>query len=192
MKIVGLTGGIGSGKTTVANIFNALGIPIYNSDVRAKHIMNNDEELILSIKKLLGNEAYKNKILNKEFVAQKIFKSKKILQQLNQLVHPKVAQDFETWVKQHQNAPFVIKESAILIESKAYKNVDKIIVINAPLELRVQRVMQRDNTSKEAVQARIANQMSEAERNKYADFIIQNDGKHALTAQVKNIFLALK
>lgn len=187
MLKIGLTGGIGSGKTTVATIFNSFGIPIYNSDIRAKYIMNHNAELINSIKTLLGEEAYKDKILNRTYVSKKVFTNPKLLQQLNELVHPKVAQDFKNWCHEHKNHHFVIKEAAILIESNAYKSLDKIIVVNAPLVVRINRVMKRDNTDLESVKTRIENQMGENERNSYANFIINNDGKASLIHQVKKI-----
>ena len=192
MLKIGLTGGIGSGKTTVATIFNSFGIPIYNSDVRAKYIMIYNIELISSIKKLLGEEAYLKKELNKPYISKKIFTTPILLQQLNELVHPKVAEDFEEWCKRQKNHAFVIKEAAILIESKAYLSLDKIIVVNAPTSVRIQRVLRRDNSTLDAVEARIKNQITENERNQYADFIINNDGEASLILQVKKVIEKLK
>ncbi|MCT4580974.1 MAG: dephospho-CoA kinase [Flavobacteriales bacterium] len=192
MLKIGLTGGIGSGKTTVASIFNSFGIPIYNSDIRAKYIMNHDVELIKAIQHLLGDEAYLNGKINRPYISKKVFSTPALLQQLNQLVHPKVAEDFDHWCNENSHAPFIIKEAAILIESKAYLSLDKIIVVNAPEAIRITRVMQRDHTPLEAVKARIKNQISEEERNQYADFIVNNDGKTALIKQVKAIIKALK
>lgn len=189
---IGLTGGIGSGKTTVATIFNSFGIPIYNSDVRAKYIMNNNTELINSIKELIGEESYLDNKLNKSYISNKVFNDKKLLQQLNDLVHPKVAEDFNNWCNEHKNYPFVIKEAAILIESKAYISLDKIVVVNAPVDIRINRVMQRDDSDLEAVKSRLNNQMTEEERNKYADFMINNDGQKSLIFQVKKIIKSLK
>jgi dephospho-CoA kinase len=187
MLKIGLTGGIGSGKTTVATIFNSFGIPIYNSDVRAKDIMNTNIELINSIKKLLGKEAYLDNKLNRNFISKIVFSTPSILQKLNELVHPKVAEDFESWCFLNREKPFAIKEAAILIESKAYLSLDKIIVVNAPTAIRIQRVLSRDSSNLEAVKARINNQITEEERNKYADFIINNDGDTSLILQVKKI-----
>ncbi len=191
MLKIGLTGGIGSGKTTIATIFNSFGIPIYNSDVRAKHIMNSNIELINSIKKLLGEESYIEEQLNRAYISKKVFTTPSLLQQLNNLVHPKVAKDFDEWCFKHRNEPFVIKEAAILIESKAYLSLDKIIVVNAPKDIRIQRVLKRDNSNLDAVKARINNQITEKERNKYADFVINNDGETSLILQVKSIIEAL-
>ncbi len=192
MLKIGLTGGIGSGKTTVASIFNSFGIPIYNSDIQAKYIMNHDVELIESIQHLLGEEAYLDGEINRPYISRKVFSTPALLQQLNQLVHPKVAEDFNNWCKDNNQSPFIIKEAAILIESKAYLSLDKIVVVNAPEETRIERVMQRDNAVLEAVKARIKNQISEEERNQYADFIINNDGKTSLIVQVKAIIEKLK
>ncbi|MFV0530867.1 MAG: dephospho-CoA kinase [Flavobacteriales bacterium] len=174
MKIIGLTGGIGSGKTTVAKQFAKLDIPVYNSDLRAKFLMNSDEELQHQVTSLLGNQAYNQEGLNRKWIAQKVFNSRELLQKLNGLVHPVVKKDFENWIKS-QKALYVLKEAAILIESKAYKQCDKIIVITATLENRVKRLQQRDNSSVKDIQDRIQNQMSEAERLKYADYIIENN-----------------
>jgi dephospho-CoA kinase len=189
---IGLTGGIGSGKTTVASIFSSFGIPIYDSDKRAKYLMNHNDELINSIKELLGEEAYTGKQLNKEYVSSQVFTNPTLLQQLNHLVHPKVAQDFNNWCNEHKNEPFVLKEAAILIESNAHKTLDKVIVVNAPLVVRVNRVMKRDNTDLESVKTRIDNQMSEKERNSYADYIINNDGKTSLIMQVRKVIEELR
>ena len=187
MLIIGLTGGIGSGKTTVASVFSSFGIPIYNSDVRAKHIMNTNADLIISIKELLGNEAYKNGLINKPYISNAIFNSKQLLAKINALVHPKVAEDFTSWSKEHSKFSFVIKESAILIESKAYKSVDKIIVVNAPVALRIKRVALRDNADEAAIKARMSNQINDNERNQYADYIINNNSEDSLILQVQKI-----
>lgn len=191
MLKIGLTGGIGSGKTTVATIFNSFGIPIYNSDVRAKYIMNSNIELIDSIKKLLGEESYIDGQLNRSYISKKVFTTPSLLQQLNKLVHPKVAKDFNEWCSKYSDEPFVIKEAAILIESKAHLSLDKVIVVNAPTDIRIQRVLKRDNSNLDAVKARINNQITEEERNKYSDFVINNDGEASLILQVKKIIKEL-
>ena len=187
MLKIGLTGGIGSGKTTVASIFNSFGIPVYNSDIRAKYIMNHNIELTNSIKELLGEEAYQDNELDRSYVSKQVFTNPILLQQLNNLVHPKVAEDFEKWCKENQGYSFIIKEVAILIESKAYKTLDKIIVVNASIDTRINRVLKRDNSNIKAVKDRINNQISDEERNSYADFIINNDGEESLILQVKEI-----
>jgi len=135
----------------------------------------------------LGEDAYKNKTLNRDFISKAIFNSKELLQQLNALVHPKVAEDFNSWCTNHSESSFVIKESAILIESNAYKNVDKIIVVNAPIDIRIKRVSLRDNSNESEIKARINNQISEEKRNQFADFLIHNDNQDSLISQVQNI-----
>lgn len=174
MKIVGLTGGIGSGKSTVAELFKQLGIPTYNSDLRAKFLMNHNETLQKQIKSLLGVQAYIDNIINREWIAKKVFNDQKLLHKLNEIVHPVVKKDFEKWVLA-QKAPYILKEAAILIESGAYKSCDKIVVVTATLENRIKRVQLRDNSSKEEIQKRIQSQINEEERLKYADYIITND-----------------
>ncbi len=174
MKIIGLTGGIGSGKTTVAKLFNKINIPTYNSDLRAKFLMNHDENLKAQIKALLGNQAYDQGLLNRKWIAQKVFEKKDLLQKLNKLVHPLVKKDFENWIPK-QKVAYLLKEAAILIESQAYKSCDKIIVVTAELDKRIERIQSRDNSSIEEIRKRIQNQMSEIERVKYADYIIKND-----------------
>ncbi len=184
MKVIGLTGGIGSGKTTVAEIFKVLGIPIYNSDQRAKYLMNHSPELIAKIKANFGEESYKNNTLNREYIASVIFHDKTKLQTINNIVHPAVAKDFEQWANKQTTAPYIIKESAILIESGGHQHVDKIIVVTAPTNLRIKRVQQRDNATKKEVEARLNNQMSDKERKTYADYLINNDSKQSLIKQV--------
>ncbi len=174
MKIIGLTGGIGSGKTTVAKLFSKINIPTYNSDLRAKFLMNHDENLKDQIKTLLGNQAYDQGLLNRKWIAQKVFEKKELLQKLNKLVHPLVKKDFQKWIRK-QKVAYLLKEAAILIESQAYKSCDKIIVVTAGSDNRIERIQSRDNSSIEEIQKRIQNQMSETERLKYADYIIKND-----------------
>jgi dephospho-CoA kinase len=184
---IGITGGIGSGKTTVCKIFETLGIPVYYADERAKWLMTNDLELVKNIKILFGKAAYNDGILNRSYIAEIAFSDPQKLEQLNSLVHPAVLRDGEIWQESHPNVPYTLKEAALLFESGSYKQLDKIIVVTAPLELRIQRVLQRDQTSREAVEARIAKQMLEEEKIKRADFIIINDNTHALIPQVLQI-----
>ena len=190
MLKVGLTGGIGSGKTTVSEIFYSLGIPVYNSDERAKYLMENDPSLRVAIIEYFGEESYRSEGLNRLYLSKEVFSDKSKLQKLNSLVHPVVGNDFAVWCK-NQSAPFVIKEAAILIESGAYKGLDKIIIVTASENTRMDRVMDRDDAKASEVRDRINNQMADSERLKYADFIIDNDGKQMLISQVKEVFLAL-
>ncbi|WP_298486456.1 dephospho-CoA kinase [uncultured Maribacter sp.] len=173
MKIIGLTGGIGSGKTTVAKLFVALGVPVYDSDKEAKILMNTSKVLIKEIKELLGEEAYKESELNRRYIAGKVFKDKKLLQKLNAIVHPAVRENFLQWVSE-QNTSYVIQETALLYENNAASLYDAVILVTAPEELRVERVLHRDATSKEAVLARINNQLSDKEKIAKANFILEN------------------
>lgn len=188
MIIVGLTGGIGSGKTFIAQKFQNLAIPVYNSDIRARELMVTDKVLIEQLKLLFGPAVYINQKLNKTFIAEQLFKNKQLLQKMNQLVHPAVQKDFEHWCNQHTDAPFVIKEAAILIESEAYKQCDYIIVILAPKTLRMERVMNRDNMSHEQFVNILNNQLSDKERLEFANFSIQNDGTQELDQRVTEIY----
>lgn len=173
MIIVGLTGGIGSGKTTVAALFSALGVPVYNSDLQAKELMQNSEVLIKKIKTLLGEESYKERELNKPYIAKKIFNDKELLSSLNAIVHPAVREHFLDWVA-NQKHPYVIQETALLFENKNEELYDKIILVTAPEEIRVQRVLQRDRNTRDAVLARINNQLSDVVKIPKADFVIEN------------------
>ncbi len=184
---LGITGGIGSGKTTVCHIFSALGIPIYYADERARWLMIQDPDLIAGIKALFGAEAYlEDGSLNRQLISTLAFGQPDLLAQLNALVHPAVGKDGLKW-QAEQNSPYTLKEAALLYESGSYKTLDKIIVVTAPLEVRIARVMARDQVEREAVEKRIAQQMPEEEKIKRADFLIHNDGEHSLIQQVYEI-----
>lgn len=184
--IIGLTGGIGSGKTTIANMFNALGVPVYVSDIAAKQLMSTDVNLIVEIKKLLGEAAYSENKLNRAYISDKIFKNKTLLQQLNALVHPAVAKDFMVW-QASQKAAYVIKESAILFESNSYKDCDAVITVTLPLEQRINRVMLRDGVTKKQVLHRVMNQSSDDEKIDRSNFIITNLTYEGSKTQVEKI-----
>lgn len=186
MLVLGLTGGIGSGKTTVAQIFKSFGVPVYNSDERAKHILVNDKTVHQPLKEVFGEAVFINNIPDKQKLAKVVFSHKEKLKQLNAIIHPKVGEDFEAW-KNAQNAEVVLKEAAILIESGAYKSVGKIIVISAPKAVRIKRVIDRDKVSEKEVLQRMSNQLTDEERLKYADFVIDNSGTRSLIPQVKDI-----
>lgn len=175
-KIVGLTGGIGSGKTTVAHMFKALGVPVFNSDDEAKVLMNSSVIIKQEIIELLGENSYKDDTLNKPYIASQIFNTKAVLKQINAIVHPKVAAAFDTWVSK-QNAPYVIKEVAILFETRTDSLVDFIITVIAPLETRIRRVMERDQKSREAVELIIDNQLSDSEKIKKSHYVIENNNR---------------
>ncbi|APY00637.1 dephospho-CoA kinase [Lacinutrix venerupis] len=173
MITVGLTGGIGSGKTTVAKAFEALDIPIYIADDEAKKLMNNSKVIRRKLIKLFGEEAYLNGTLNKPYLAKAIFNNKELLKTMNAIVHPKVGKHFVKW-KNKQTAPYVIKEAAILFENGSYKNYDYIITVTAPEETRIKRVLKRDNSNIKKVKAIIANQWPDIEKIKLSDFVIEN------------------
>jgi dephospho-CoA kinase len=186
MIVAGLTGGIGSGKSYVAKYFESLGVPVYNSDARGRDLNNTHPVIKSAFIKRFGEDIYQNALLNRQKVAELVFNDKEALQWINNLVHPVVGQDFSIWKKQ-QNAPFIIKEAAILIESGAYKECDKLIVVMAPVELRIERVVKRDGLTKDQVMQRIANQMTDEERERYADFVIINDGILSVEKQIDKI-----
>ncbi len=194
---VGITGGIGSGKTTVGKIFETLGIPVYYADDRAKALMIEDDELILGVKTLFGNEAYyPDGALNRKYIADIAFHNPLILNQLNALVHPAVLKDGIRWHNEQPNVPYTLKEAALLFESDSYKYLDKIITVFAPQHMRLERIVKRSAPSpahtgtamtKASIEARMAKQLPEEEKMKRADFIIYNDGQQALIPQVLKI-----
>ncbi|MCK0157176.1 dephospho-CoA kinase [Cellulophaga sp. F20128] len=174
MMIVGLTGGIGSGKSTVAKMFTELGIPVYDSDGEAKRVMNASKKVKKAIIELLGAGAYTGDELNRRYVASKVFTDETVLQKLNDIVHPAVRKHFLQWTKK-QDAPYVIQESAIIFENKNQDFYDTIVLITAPLEDRIQRIIKRDQTTRENVLSRIANQLSDDEKENLSDFMLINE-----------------
>lgn len=181
---VGLTGGIGSGKSTVARVFETLQIPVYNSDIRAKWLQENNDKVIAAIKRLFGESIYTpTGQLNRVEIGKLVFTNKQQLEDLNAIIHPAVAADFEAWYAQ-QSAPYCIKEAAILFESGANKGLDKTITVSAPQTIRLQRVIARDNTTSELVLKRMANQWDEARKIELSDFVIVNDDKTLVIPQV--------
>lgn len=183
---VGLTGGIGAGKSTVARLVQSMGYSVYNADDRARKLQNEDAELLSEMVALLGAEIITDGQLNRQKVAQRVFRDPDLLQKLNGIVHPRVQKDFEQWVEQ-QDAPILFKESALLIETGAYKALDFLVMVTAPKEVRIQRVMSRDGADKEQVESRIANQMPEEEKVKLAGFVINNDDASLLIPQVEKL-----
>ncbi len=171
-KIIGLTGGIGSGKTTIGNYFRTLGIPVYMADDEGRKITELPE-IVQQIESVFGSEVIENQKVNRQKLASIVFNNAQKLGQLNAIIHPAVKKHFDHWVKQ-QKQPFVIKEAAILFESGSYKDCDFVISVTAPLETRIERVMRRDNVSRQSVLERIKNQMTDAERIRKSDFHIEN------------------
>ena len=190
-KIIGLTGGIGSGKTTIANHLKSLGIPVYNSDDQAKKILYLPET-IDSLKSAFGNVVFTNELFDKDKLAKLVFNNPEQLKLLNKIIHPAVKVDFENWLKANKNSPLIIKEAAILFESGSYKDCDVIISISAPQEIRIKRVIERDHLTYEEVMSRINNQWTDEMRNKNSDYVIDNqDVEKAFTRaeDVINILL---
>jgi dephospho-CoA kinase len=184
---LGLTGGIGSGKSTVARVFQVLGVPVYNSDERAKALYVESTEVKKAVIELLGNEAYRaNGELDREYVGQLVFADRELLGQLNGIIHPAVGRDFSAWVDR-QKSRYIIKEAAILFESGADRGVDKVIAVTAPNEIRVDRVMQRDGVSESEVQRRMSNQMNPNELIERSDFVIVNDNRRLIVPQILEI-----
>lgn len=180
---IGLTGGIGSGKTTVARIFEVLGIPVYYADDAARRIMNEDEDLKRQIIKSFGELSYIDGKLNREYIAAIVFKDKTKLSELNALVHPATIRNSVQWMKQ-QTSPYAIREAALIFESGVQGQLDYVIGVSAPMELRIDRAMKRDHLSREQVLDRMDRQINETIKMRLCDFVIVNDGKIAVIPQV--------
>jgi dephospho-CoA kinase len=183
---VGLTGGIGSGKSTIAKIFAILGVPVYDADAAAKNLMQNNPDLKNSLLRHFGKSTYENGSLNRKYLASIVFSNQEKLILLNSLVHPYSIADSEDWAKQ-QEAPYVIKEAALLFETEAYLHVDYTIGVSAPKELRISRVMQRDQLTREAVLKRIEKQMDEEHKLQRCDFVIKNNEAELIIPQVLHL-----
>ncbi len=183
---VGITGGIGSGKSLICKIFQCLGVPTYDADSRAKYVMTTDTILVEQIQKEFGILSYNPKgVLNRKYLADTVFSDPEQLKKLNRLVHPRVAVDYSNWVVSHSDAPYVIKEAALLFESGSANTLDKIISVYAPEMVRIQRVLKRDaHRTEQAVKGVIQNQMNEEEKRDKADFVILNDNSTLVIPQV--------
>jgi dephospho-CoA kinase len=184
MLKLGLTGGIGSGKTLVCQIIEKLSVPVYYADRAARELMNSDAELKESIRNMFGDQAYSKEGLDRQYVASSVFGDHEKLSRLNSLVHPAVRKDFIRWTEQHRESPYVVEEAAILFESGASVEMDQTVLVYAPEELRISRVMKRDGRSREDVLKRMEHQLSEEEKMKKADHILTNDGVQMLLPQV--------
>lgn len=195
MLKVGITGGIGSGKTTVCKIFEVLGIPVFYADNAAKTVMSSDQVLISDIKQTFGDRAYSESgQLNRKYLADIVFKDAEELEKLNALVHPAVFRAFETWLKDHKDAQYVIKEAALLFESGSFKLCNYTILVKSPTELKIQRVMQRDGVEESKVRLRMNKQFSDDKKEAMADFFVNNNEKELLVPQVLSLhqkFLAM-
>ncbi len=190
---IGLTGGIGSGKSTVAQIFEVIGIPVYYADAASKRLMSENDELKNNIKNAFGEESYVNDLLNRKYLSDIVFSDPEKTKLLNSMVHPATIKDSETWM-QIQTTPYVIKEAALIFESGSNKGLDYVIGVKSPAELRIKRAMVRDNISAAQVQARVDRQMDEEEKMRLCDYVIVNDEHQMLISQVlglHEIFLKL-
>ncbi len=191
MLKIGLTGSIGSGKSTIAAIFKVLGVPVFDADRQAKLIMQNDANLIESIKQLLGANSYTENILNRSFISNIVFNDPSKLDALNNLVHPITIRAANGWMNQ-QNSPYVIKEAALLFESGSTENLDFILGVTAPEHLRIERVMERDKISKEQVLAKMNHQLEDSIKMKLCDYYINNDEQISLIDEVREMNFAFE
>jgi dephospho-CoA kinase len=187
MQIIGITGGIGSGKSTVAKIFSLLGIPVYSADDAAKEIMVSDPLLVSQIRAHFGDAAYfDDGSLNRKHISNIVFADKEQLAVLNSLVHPATIRDSEAWARR-QTSPYVLKEAALMYETESFHHVDKVIVVSAPQAMRIQRVMKRDGVDRNAVLARMHKQLDEAIKLKLADYVVYNDEQQMVIPQVLSL-----
>lgn len=186
MKRIGLTGGIGSGKSFIANILEHMGFPVYYSDSQSKELTKSNPKIKTGLISLFGEEVYVEGELNTQLVATKIFQNEELRQKVNQLIHPIVRKDFDHWAK-NQHSELVFNEAAILFETGAYKNFDATILICAPMELKIKRVMNRENCSREDVLARMSKQWSDEGKMKLADYCVVNNNQLPVLTQIEEI-----
>ena len=186
MLKVGLTGGIGSGKSTVAQIFEVFGIPVYYADIEAKKLMNENKELKQAIIENFGKEAYANEILNRKYISSIVFSDPKKLELLNSIVHPATKKDGENWMDQ-QTSPYAIHEAALIFEANVFDRLDYVIGVSSPEELRIKRAMERDNVTREEIVKRMTKQLDEEIKMSKCDFLIINDEQQLLIPQVMEL-----
>jgi len=185
MLKIGITGGIGSGKTTISKVFEVLGIPVFYADDAAKQVMTADTILIGALKDTFGDEAYfSDGSLNRKYIANIVFNNPAELAKLNAITHPAVFRAFDDWLKKIHNAPYVIKEAALMFESGSAKLCDKNILVYAPLEMRIDRVVKRDGLSRAEVESRNARQFTDEQKRALADYVITNDDSQLVVPQV--------
>tara|TARA_R110002051_G_scaffold68564_8_gene123683 strand:- start:1931 stop:2515 length:585 start_codon:yes stop_codon:yes gene_type:complete len=190
MIVVGLTGGIGSGKSTIAAMFHELGVPVYNSDERAKHLMNTSKKIKKELVELLGKKAYLDDKINITYIAKKVFNDADMLEKLNKIVHPVVRKDFIKWTKK-QNAPYVIQETALLFENNAQELYDSVILVTAPKKIRIERVLSRDGSTKEQIIARMNNQLDDETNLESTNFVIENIDLKSTALKVQDVHEAI-
>jgi dephospho-CoA kinase len=190
-KIIGLTGGIGSGKSTVAGYFQELGVPVYVADTEAKKIMD-QPDTIQEVQQIFDENVIFEGKLDRKKIASIVFNNAEKLAQLNKIIHPKVKQDFKDWLEKHKNYSFIIKEVAILFETNSENDFDAIILVTAPEKIRIERVTNRDNITENQVRERIKNQLSDEEKISKSHYIIENISKKATKKRVKELFILLR
>lgn len=181
---VGLTGGIGSGKTTVSRVFQTLGIPVYYSDTEAKNLLNDNPDVVDKIKDIFGQDVYESGVLNRKKLAKIVFGTPEMLDQLNMIVHPAVREHFLEWCEERKDYKYIVKEAAIMFESGAYRDMDVIVAVHAPKNLRIKRVKERDNLSEAEVESRIKHQLEEKTLLELSDYVLYNDDQHLLIPQI--------
>jgi dephospho-CoA kinase len=184
--VVGLTGGIGSGKTTVAKMFEAEGIPVYIADDRAKQIMDR-EDIVNAVQSIFSEDVKMGSVLDRKKIREIVFNDKYLLTQLNNIVHPAVKKDFDQWKEENDAFPFIIKESAVLFENKLHTQCDLVILVTAPEEIRIKRVVERDKVSEENVKSIINNQMKDSDKIPLSDYVITNINKDLVKKEVEMI-----
>jgi dephospho-CoA kinase len=187
MRKIGVTGGIGSGKTTVCNVFEILGVPVFNSDIVAKELMNSSPDVKKALIYTFGSDIYSEKGLNREILAAIVFNKKDALNKINSIVHPAVRNAFQEWCFVHKDKSYVIQEAAILFESGAYKQLDEVVMVYAPEQERIERVVKRNNLTTDDVKKRIDNQLSDEEQRERANYVINNFANHLVIPQVLEI-----
>lgn len=188
MRIIGLTGGIGTGKSVVAKVFQTLGVPVFSADAAGRTVLDDDPAVKQAVVKLLGDRAYVKGAPDRAFIASVVFNDPHKLQQLNAIIHPAVGRVFDYWLREQQGCyPYCLREAAILFESGTDKDCHKVICVSAPEAIRLERVVQRDRITEEEVRARMARQMPQQEKEALSDFIISNDGLRAVIPQVMDI-----
>jgi dephospho-CoA kinase len=187
MLKVGITGGIGSGKSYICDVFKKIGIPVYEADEKARIITNTTDQVKSEIINVFGLQAYNNNLLNTKFIASSVFNNPGLLEQLNSIIHPAVENDFISWCQEQKNQAYIIKEAAILFETGIYKKLNRNILVLAPEHIRVKRVQSRDNSTEIEIRNRIKNQWPTEKTVQLADFIIENDGKKLILPQIIKI-----
>lgn len=189
-RVIGITGGIGSGKSFISNEIERRGYAVYNSDLNARNIIDTDPHVIQQLKQLFGNDIYSSNRLNRPAVAERVFANKQLLQQMNAIVHPAVKQHFITWAASQKQPVFL--EAAILVESGFYVFCDEVVLVTAPLDIRINRVLKRDNTTREAIIQRIRNQMPDETLRQYATVVVNNDETKSVSDLVDELFRKLE